>query len=170
MLLLPLAAGASSAVHERKEVAGMMVVFGAEPEPAITGERQELVPGPAAPLAGNAATEVIEAFHAAVAVGDGDQALAYLAPEVVIFESGNAEMSRDEYASHHLGGDMRFAGATQRETIDQRYEIVGDMAFVLTQSRTTGSFSGRQIDSTGVETMVLRRVGGRWLIVHIHWS
>lgn len=31
------------AMHERKEVAGMLVVFGAEPEPALTQERQELV-------------------------------------------------------------------------------------------------------------------------------
>ena len=29
--------------HERKEVAGLIVVFGAEPEPALTGEVQQLV-------------------------------------------------------------------------------------------------------------------------------
>ncbi len=29
--------------HERKEVAGLAVVFGAEPEPAVTGEMQSLV-------------------------------------------------------------------------------------------------------------------------------
>lgn len=29
--------------HERKEVAGLMVIFGAEPEPALTGEVQQLV-------------------------------------------------------------------------------------------------------------------------------
>ena len=29
-------------VHERKEVAGLAIVFGAEPEPALTGERQYL--------------------------------------------------------------------------------------------------------------------------------
>lgn len=28
--------------HDRKEVAGLVVVFGAEPEPALTGERQWL--------------------------------------------------------------------------------------------------------------------------------
>lgn len=37
------AASWSFAVHERKEVAGMSVVFGAEPEPALTDERQDLV-------------------------------------------------------------------------------------------------------------------------------
>ncbi len=257
LLLLLGAAGAGAAMHERKEVAGMMVVFGAEPEPAITEERQELVwrfrsleseepvddlenleavvvhgnaehgpfrvfgsrrepgtyrtmriftaaadysvllrfskageterhsvdfdfrigdrqqlaiPGESAPDSGAEAIGVVDAFHAALATGDGDGALANMAPEVVIFESGGAELSRDEYESHHLGGDMRFAGATQRETIDQRHEIFGDTALVLTRSRTTGSVGDRQIDSSGVETMMLRRVGGRWLIVHVHWS
>ncbi len=33
---------ATDAVHERKEVAGMAVVFGAEPEPALTDEMQFL--------------------------------------------------------------------------------------------------------------------------------
>ena len=32
----------STMFHERKEVAGLAVVFGAEPEPALTGERQFL--------------------------------------------------------------------------------------------------------------------------------
>ncbi len=34
--------GAASTLHERKEVAGLAVVFGAEPEPAITEEMQFL--------------------------------------------------------------------------------------------------------------------------------
>ena len=38
-VLLPSIASA----HERKEVAGLVVVFGAEPEPALTGEIENLV-------------------------------------------------------------------------------------------------------------------------------
>lgn len=116
------------------------------------------------------ATAVVAAFHAALAAGDGDGALAHLAPEVVILESGGSEKSRDEYASHHLGGDMRFAAASTREMLDQRQETYGDTAVVLSWSRTIGSFGDRQIDSNGVETMVLRRAGNTWHIVHIHWS
>lgn len=116
------------------------------------------------------ATAVVAAFHAALAAGDGDAALAHLAPEVVILESGGSEKSRDEYASHHLGGDMRFAASSTREMLDQRQETYGDTAVVLSWSRTTGSVGDRQIDSNGVETMVLRRAGNTWRIVHIHWS
>ena len=39
------AMGATMAAHERKEVAGLDVVFGAEPEPALTGEMQFLRSG-----------------------------------------------------------------------------------------------------------------------------
>ena len=35
-------AGDAAMVHERKEVAGLAVVFGAEPEPALTDEMQSL--------------------------------------------------------------------------------------------------------------------------------
>lgn len=34
--------GGTPVIHERKEVAGLMVIFGAEPEPALTGEVQYL--------------------------------------------------------------------------------------------------------------------------------
>jgi len=116
------------------------------------------------------ATDVVAAFHAALEAGDGDAALALMAPEVVILESGGGEKSRDEYASHHLAGDMRFAGASDRETLEQRQETFGDTAVVLTWTRTTGTFGERQIDSNGVETMVLHRADGQWRIVHVHWS
>ena len=116
------------------------------------------------------ATDVVAAFHAALSAGDGDAALSFLAPEVVILESGGSEKSRDEYASHHLGGDMRFAAASERETLEQRQETFGDTSLVLTWTRTTGSFGDRQVDSNGVETMVLNRAEGTWRIVHIHWS
>ncbi len=42
LALAVVALGATVAAHERKEVAGLDVVFGAEPEPALTGEKQFL--------------------------------------------------------------------------------------------------------------------------------
>src|SRR5688572_22884272 len=42
LALTVLALGATLAAHERKEVAGLEVVFGAEPEPALNGEKQFL--------------------------------------------------------------------------------------------------------------------------------
>ena len=42
LLLGVLALSATVGAHERKEVAGLVVVFGAEPEPALNGEKQFL--------------------------------------------------------------------------------------------------------------------------------
>ena len=123
----------------------------------------------AAPASGSPAAAV-DAFHAALAGGDRQAALTALAPEVVIFESGGAEMSRDEYAAHHLDADMQFSRAVSTKIVDRESHPAGEAAWVLSRTHTKGSFRGREIDANGVETMVLRRDGGQWRIVHVHWS
>ena len=115
-------------------------------------------------------TEVVDAFHAALAAGDSTAALGFLSPDVVIFESGGAEMSRAEYRSHHLGADIEFSMSTTNEITERRTEAGADVTVVLTRSATRGTFRGRDIDATGVETMILTQSGDGWAIVHIHWS
>jgi len=115
-------------------------------------------------------TEVIEAFHEALAAGDSDRALSYLAPDIVIFESGYAEMSREEYAAHHLESDMKFSGAVKTEITDQQMGGTDDVAWVISRTKTTGTYGERSIDSIGDETMILERGDDGWRIRHIHWS
>jgi ketosteroid isomerase-like protein len=112
----------------------------------------------------------VESFHSSLASGDREAAMSWLDPQVVVFESGGVEISREEYAAHHLESDMAFVGATKTEVAERRAVSSGDAAWVLTRSRTTGTFRDRPVDVDGVETMVLRRDEGRWTIVHIHWS
>ncbi len=57
------------------------------------------------------ASDTVDAFHAALQHGDKEAALAILAPDVTIFESGHVERSRAEYADRHLAGDIEFAKA-----------------------------------------------------------
>lgn len=116
-------------------------------------------------------TAAVEAFHAALAAKNRDAALALLDREVVIFESGDAELSRDDYAEHHLGADMEFVSATRTEITSRESGADGDVAWVLTRSKTSGSFRGKEVATVGAETMVLsRRDDGSWRIVHVHWS
>jgi ketosteroid isomerase-like protein len=117
-----------------------------------------------------AARETVHAFHAALAAGDSATALSLLAPDVVIFESGGVEASRDEYRSHHLPADMEFSRSVTREITNERSGSSGDVAWVLTESHATGTFRDRPINSRGVGTMLLRRTADGWRIVHIHWS
>lgn len=128
------------------------------------------VSGTSAQVAQQTPQETVATFHQALVDGEKAQALALLASDIVIFESGGAELSRQEYASHHLPADMAFSAATQRKVIDQQGQESEDIAWQLTRFETTGVYKKRQINSHGVETMLLRRTQDGWLIMHIHWS
>ena len=128
----------------------------------------------AAPLGAQTAesgpVDVVHAFHAALSAGDSATALSLLAHDVVIFESGGVEASRDEYRSHHLPADMEFSQSVTREITSERSGSDGDVAWVLTASHSSGTFRERPVNVRGVETMLLRRTADGWRIVHIHWS
>jgi hypothetical protein len=116
------------------------------------------------------AEAALDAFHASLESGDRDGALARLDPAVVIFEAGGAELSREEYASHHLAGDMDYLAATETERVDRRSGASGDLVWVLTRTKTAGTFQGKEVSSLGTETALLARGGEGWRIVHLHWS
>jgi ketosteroid isomerase-like protein len=114
--------------------------------------------------------DVVRAFHDALATGDSALVLTLLAENVVIFESGGVEASREEYRSHHLPADIAFARSTEKEVTVARVGFSGDVAWVLSHSTTMGSFRGRDVNSAGTETMILRQTQMGWRIEHIHWS
>ncbi len=116
------------------------------------------------------AQDTVIAFHAALLRGDRTAVINSLSPDVVIFESGESEMSRDEYSGHHLAADIEFVAATKEEVVQRTAGEAGDVAWVLTRSRTKGTFHGRPVDVEGTETMLLRRSSDGWRIAHIHWS
>ena len=125
---------------------------------------------PADDEAARPAIAVVDAIHAALGSGDAEAVLALLAEDVVVLEEGGAERSREEYAGHHLPADMAFAAATTAEVTRRAARVEGDVAWVLTEGRTTGAFNGRPVDRLTAETMILHRDGDVWRIRHIHWS
>lgn len=150
-------------------VAAALAAAAPEPAPPAALAAKASEPAPAA-RAQEGYLETVRLFHAALHSGDGRGALVRLAENAVIFEAGGAEMSRQEYAEHHLHGDTQFAAATERTITDQRHGRAGDTAWVMTRSETHGTFGDREIHSSGAETMILRHTGQEWRIVHIHWS
>ena len=125
--------------------------------------------GAVAPSARPAAA-VVDAFHAALRRGDTKTALAQLAENALIYESGGVERSRQEYASHHLGADAAFTQAVPGTVTRRAGEAIGSVAWIATEGRTTGTYKGKAIDRITTETIVLRRDGSTWKIAHIHWS
>lgn len=134
-------------------------------EPAAT-------PAPAGRMSpsARAAQQAVEGFHAALAAGETQRALDYLAPDVLIVEEGGAERSRAEYASHHLAADAAFTHAVSSATLSSTGDAIGDLAYIVTESHMTGAYNGKPVDRLSAESAVLRNGPAGWKIVHIHWS
>ena len=116
------------------------------------------------------AIDAVDAFHKALTDGNSKQALALLADDVLIYESGGAETSKADYAAHHLEADMAFLKGVRQNVSARAAQVAGDVAWVTSQGETTGTYKDKAIDSASTETMVLRQRDGQWKIVHIHWS
>lgn len=116
------------------------------------------------------AAAVVDAFHGALQTGNQPAAAALLAEDALIYESGSVERSKAEYGSHHLPADAAFAKATTRTVTGRSGHAGGNLAWISTESTTTGTYKDRAINSRSTETMILRREAGAWRIAHIHWS
>ncbi len=110
------------------------------------------------------------AFAAALSRGDEATVKSLLAEDVVIYESGGQESSREEYASHHMKSDMAFLAGLAVKLVERKQGGNDDLAWVLTRSRIIGMYKGKAVDLHSTESLVLKRVSGVWRIVHIHWS
>lgn len=116
-----------------------------------------------------AVVDVVRAFHDAIAQGDSLAALRLLAEDALILESGGLE-TRSDFRSHHLPADITFARAVPVQRADPVVTVVGDVAWVVSTSRTTGTLRDRPINSAGAELVVLTRAPAGWQIRAIHWS
>ena len=111
----------------------------------------------------------VERYHRALATGDSASAIALLAPDATILESGGTETVA-EYRSHHLSSDIAFARAVTETRTPIRVTVLGDAAWATSTSTSTGQLQGRAVNSAGAELMVLRRTSAGWRIAAIHWS
>lgn len=106
----------------------------------------------------------------AIAAGDVDTLRLLLAPDVLIFESGGVESSLAEYEAHHMPADIAFMKAMEREVISRHVFDSDEWATVVTSTRIHGRYKEQAIDLSSTETLVMKKMGGQWKIVHIHWS
>jgi ketosteroid isomerase-like protein len=116
-----------------------------------------------------AVVAAVDAFHDALRRGDGRAAMELLAPDAIILESGSAE-TREQYQQHHLADDIAFSRAVPSKRSTLTVQIEGDVAWIVSTSRSNGSFHGREINSVGTELVVLTKSANGWRIRAIHWS
>ncbi|MBL6940054.1 MAG: nuclear transport factor 2 family protein [Alphaproteobacteria bacterium] len=113
---------------------------------------------------------VVEEFHAALSRGDQAVVVDLLDDKAMIYEEGAAELSRADYASHHLPEDIAFLAQMKERVLGRNSGFDGNIAWVATQGEMTGTVSGKPFDRFTTETVVLTRSGPSWKILHIHWS
>jgi hypothetical protein len=130
-----------------------------------------LVLGTASAQVGRVPAETVDAFHAALKNKDTAGALSLLDRGLVVYEFGLVDPTVEAYGLRHLPFDMDVAVATQWKLEARHVGGSGDERWVLSSYRVTGKQSdGTPIDQTTLETAILRRAGGVFRIVHLHWS
>lgn len=149
----------------RATTAGVLVVLAAMAASATGAGAQ----APAVNADSAAVVSTVARFHEALAKGDSAAALALLAPDVTVLESGGVESLAD-YRGHHLPADIAFARAVPSTRTLVSARVRGDVAWVTGTSETRGTFRERPVDTIGAELMVLSRHPDGWRIQAIHWS
>ena len=148
---------------------------GAQTKPAASAHAEHAQTTATAPelaiqAAASDAVAVTERFGKALAAGDMKTVEELLAPDVLILETGGAERSRAEYLGHHAISDAKFLKGSHHQLKRRTARTSGDLAWIGSESELHASKDGKPLTLISTETMVLRKIGADWRIVHIHWS
>ncbi|MGE0467270.1 MAG: nuclear transport factor 2 family protein [Steroidobacteraceae bacterium] len=135
------------------------------PFQAMGGEPQTDVPEEA-----RAAVAAVDRFFAALSAGNIARAAVELDPQIIILESGGAERSAAEYLGGHAKSDAEFLKTAKHQPGHRIARASGDLAWVASDNDMVIQQDGKPVTIASAETMVLRRTGDGWKIVHIHWS
>jgi ketosteroid isomerase-like protein len=114
--------------------------------------------------------QTVAAYHQALLNGGADAARELLADDLLLFEDGVPETSLEHYAGGHLKADVAFSKGAVKKLDIQRSWIEEDTATVASVYDVKTKYKGKRYHLKSTETMTLKLVDGRWVIVHIHWS
>lgn len=108
-------------------------------------------------------------LQTAIINNDSEQAGKILHDDVTILEGGGME-TKSQYLSHHFNSDGKFLSAINRKEVSQDIKIEGNVAWVTSKTKMTGTYSGRDIDMNSLELAVLKKENNTWKVVALHWS
>ncbi len=111
-----------------------------------------------------------DAFHEAMRTRNREKILSMLAPDLVLFETGYMQATREEYIKNGLSDDADFASVMDYRPLSRGVIGSGQHMTVLTKASIKGIFGDQRVDLVQSETMILRRTQTSWEIVHLHWS
>lgn len=114
-------------------------------------------------------TSYDEAFNAK----SMDRLAAFYHPDVTIFEGGGVNRGWADYRDHHLGPEM---AEFQKVLFAHTNVVVAALgadrktAYVTSEYSLKAQIKEREIDASGLETLILLKEDGRWRIRHSHTS
>lgn len=113
---------------------------------------------------------VADALFAALQSGNAEAVSQILAEDVLILEGGHAQTSRSDYMNGHMKSDMAFLPNITNTILDRKVSQAGDLAWVVTLSKTEGRYKDTVIDEVSREMLVMKHDGHSWRVTLIHWG
>jgi ketosteroid isomerase-like protein len=114
----------------------------------------------------------LQSFDRALTTKDLDALSAFYHPDVTIFEGGGVNNGWVDYRDHHIGPELKGFENLQFDHRNVAVHILdgGLVAYVTSEYALKARTGGRDVDSGGLETLVLVKTSGTWKIRHSHTS
>ena len=120
----------------------------------------------------SAITAWLQGFDRAFVAKDLDKLASFYHPDVTIFEGGGVNNGWADYRDRHIGPELKGFDNLQFEHRNVVVHVLtgGTAAYVVSEYALKARSNGRDVDSGGLETLVLLKDGGSWKIRHSHTS
>jgi len=120
---------------------------------------------------GSAIKSWLSGYDAAFVVKDLDKLATFYHPEVTIYEGGGINRGWADYRDHHLGPELDDFEDLQFAHSNTVVRMLGpDAAYAVSEYSLKARMGERQVDTGGLETLVLVKENGAWKIRHSHTS
>ncbi|MBI3491390.1 MAG: nuclear transport factor 2 family protein [Acidobacteria bacterium] len=119
-----------------------------------------------------AITAWLQSFDRAFVAKDLDKLASFYHPDVTIFEGGGVNNGWADYRDHHIGPELKGFENLQFEHRNIVVHVLdgGRVAYVTSEYALKARANGRDVDSGGLETLVLVKTADGWRIRHSHTS
>lgn len=113
----------------------------------------------------------LKEYDAAFNAKDLEKLATFYHPDVTIYEGGGMNNGWIDYRDHHLGPELKQFQNLQFAHGNRVVRMLGPgAAYVTSEYSIKARMGDREIDSGGLETLVLVREAGAWKIRHSHAS
>ncbi|MEO7134629.1 MAG: DUF1775 domain-containing protein [Vicinamibacterales bacterium] len=114
----------------------------------------------------------LKAYDAAFNAKDLDKLATFYHPDVTIYEGGGINNGWIDYRDHHLGPELKSFENLEFGHSNTKVTVLpgGQSAYATSEYAIKAKMGDRQLDSGGLETLVLVKDGNVWKIRHSHTS